>query len=113
MLSSALREHTGASLVAQTVKNLPETWETQVLSGSPDQISPGEDLLEIPEDWQAIVHGATKELDRTEKLTLSLTSTFHSLVRRIKNIKRLFPRTVVIEMGDMLRELWGHRKHGT
>ena len=63
--------------------------------------------------WQATVHGATKELDRTEKLILPLTSTFHSLVRRIKNIKRLFPCAVVIEMGDMLRELWGHREHGT
>jgi len=69
---------TGASLVAQTVKNLPATQDTQVWSLGQ------EDLLEMGTAthssilvwriyrgaWQAIVHGVT-ELDMTEWLNTS------------------------------------------
>ena len=80
-----------ASLVAQTVKNLPAMWETWVRSlGQEDPPTPGgrhgnllqDSCLENPMDrgaWWATVHGVAKGQspwgrkgsDRTEQLMLS------------------------------------------
>ena len=62
----------GASLVAQTVKNLPAMWETQVRFPGTGRV-PGEgngnplqdSCLENPMDrgaWRAIVHGVAESL---------------------------------------------------
>ena len=77
---SAVLEILWASLVAQTVKNLPAMQETWVQSpGLEDALE--KEMLPTPvflprksmnrEDWWATVHGIT-ELDTTEWLTLSL-----------------------------------------
>ena len=67
-----------ASLVAQTVKNLPAMWESWVRSlgrfpggghGHPFQYSCLENLMDRG-SWWATVHGVTKESDRTEQLIL-------------------------------------------
>ena len=62
--------HTGASLVAQMVKNLPAMWETQVRSlGQGDPLEKGMAThssilsMENPMDrgaWRATVHGVAK-----------------------------------------------------
>ena len=91
-LGFALQE---ASLVAETVKNMPTMWETLVCSlGWEDPLEESlathSNILtwRIPIDrgaWPAAVHGVHKELDTTERLTLSLHKTQNVLVR-IMNI---------------------------
>ena len=65
-----------ASLVAQLVKNLPAMWETWVHSlGWEDLLEKGKathsSILENSMD--CIVHGIAKELDTTERISLSLS----------------------------------------
>ena len=61
--------------MAQTVKNLPVMWETQVQSLGQEDPSPGEgngnplqysclDNLMDKEDWQATAHGVAKSWAR-------------------------------------------------
>ena len=76
-----IRASIWASLVAQSVKNLPTIQETRVqFLGGEDGEGNGNPLqhscLEKPMDrgaWQATVHGVTKSPMRTEELTLSLS----------------------------------------
>ena len=79
-----------ASLMAQTVKNLPA--KQDLIPGS--RRSPGEgngypvqySYLENSKDrgaWWAIVHGSHKKSDTTELLTLSISSISTFLVSRI------------------------------
>ena len=72
-----------ASLMAQTVKNLPAMEEKLVQSlGREDLIEKGMAIhpVFLPVDpmdrgaWQVIVHGVAKELDATKQLTHSLSS---------------------------------------
>ena len=62
-------QYSGASLVAQLVKNLPAMWETWVRSLG------WEDPLENSMD--CIVHGVA-ELDRTEQLSHKITHKQHT-----------------------------------
>ena len=80
-----------ASLVVQTVKNVPATWETWVQSlGWEDPLKKGKathsSILawRIPwreGAWQATVHWSRKESDRTEHLSLSLLSKPQEIVK--------------------------------
>ena len=93
--------------VAQTVKNLPTMWETQVLSlGQGDPLEKGmatySSILAWRTPWTRGVWGSTvhgvAELDTAERLTLSLSFDINRIFKESKKLRKISFISIISEM---------------